>query len=98
VRVEIEVHGSEKITHRIDGKTVLEYGNIQIGGGSVINFDPAVKKDGTPLGEGYISLQAESHPTEFRKVELLNLSGCMDPKASNFKSYYIHRDDSQCKR
>jgi hypothetical protein len=98
VRVEIEVHGSEKITHRIDGKTVLEYGNIQIGGGNVINFDPAVKKDGTPLGEGYISLQAESHPTEFRKVELLNLSGCMDPKASNFKSYYIHRDDSQCKR
>ena len=29
---------------------------------------------------------------------MLNLSGCMDPKASNFKSYYIHRDDSQCKR
>lgn len=97
VRVEIEVQGSEKVVHRIDGKPVLEYGKVQIGGGAVINFDPAVKKDGTALGEGYIALQAESHPTEFRKVELLNLAGCMNPKASNFKSYYVHRDDSQCK-
>ena len=55
-----------------------------------------MKKDGTPLGEGYIALQGESHPTEFRKVEILNLSGCMDPKASNFKTYYVHRDDSKC--
>jgi len=35
-----------------------------------------------PLTEGYIALQGESHPTEFRKVELLNLKGCMDPKAA----------------
>jgi hypothetical protein len=30
--------------------------------------------EGTPVGSGYISLQAESHPYEFRKVELLDLS------------------------
>jgi hypothetical protein len=29
---------------------------------------------GTPLKEGYIALQAESHPVEFRKVEILDLS------------------------
>jgi len=97
VRVEVEVHGSERVRHMIDGKTVLEYGQLQIGGGNVSNFDPAVKKDGAPLGEGYIALQAESHPTDFRKVELVNLSGCMNPKASNYKSYYVHRDDSQCR-
>ena len=96
VRVEAEVLGSERVRHMVDGKVVLEYGNLQIGGGNVSNFDPAVKKDGTPLGEGYIALQGESHPTEFRKVEILNLSGCMDPKASNFKTYYVHRDDSKC--
>jgi hypothetical protein len=96
VRVEAEVLGSERVRHMIDGKVVLEYTNLQIGGGNVSNFDPAVKKDGTPLGEGYIALQGESHPTEFRKVEILNLSGCMDPKASNFKTYYVHRDDSKC--
>ncbi len=97
VRVEIEVLGSERVRHMIDGKTVLEYGNLQIGGGSVANFDPSVKKDGAPLGEGYIAVQAESHPTEFRKIEVLNLSGCMQPGAAGYKSYYVHRDDSQCR-
>jgi hypothetical protein len=96
VRVEAEVLGSERIRHMVDGKTVLEYTNLQIGGGNVSNFDPAVKKDGTPLAEGYIALQGESHPTEFRKVEILNLSGCMDPKASNYKTYYVHRNDATC--
>jgi hypothetical protein len=96
VRVEAEVLGSERVRNMVDGKVVLEFTNLQIGGGNVSNFDPAVKKDGTPLGEGYIALQGESHPTEFRKVEILNLSGCMDPKASNYKTYYVHRDDSTC--
>jgi hypothetical protein len=97
VRVEVEVLGSEHVRHIIDGKTVLEYGPLQIGGGSVSHFDPAVKKDGSPLGEGYIALQAESHPTEFRKVEVLELSGCMQPGARNYKRYYVHRDDSKCR-
>jgi hypothetical protein len=98
VRVEVEVRGSEHLKHMIDGKTVLEYDLPQIGGGAVSNFDPSVKKDGTLLSEGYITIQGESHPTEFRKIEVLNLSGCMDPKASNYKSYFVHRDDQQCKR
>ena len=98
VRVEIEVRGSEHIRHTVDGKTVLEYDLPQIGGDGVSNFDPAVKKDGTLLTGGYIAIQGESHPTDFRKIELLNLSGCMDPKASNYKSYYVHRQDDLCRR
>jgi hypothetical protein len=97
VRVEVEVLGSERVRHIIDGKTVLQYGNLQIGGGNVSHFDSVIKKDGAPLEEGYLALQAESHPTEFRKIEVLDLSGCMNPKAVNYKSYYVHRDDSQCK-
>jgi hypothetical protein len=97
VRVEVEVLGSEHVRHIIEGKTALEYGNLQIGGGNVDHFDPAIKKDGAQLAEGYLALQAESHPTEFRKIEVLDLSGCMDPKAANYESYYIHRDDMQCK-
>jgi hypothetical protein len=72
VRVEAEVLDSERVRHNIVGKTVLECTNLQIGGGNVSHFDPTVKKDGTPLSEGYIALQGESHPTEFRKVEILN--------------------------
>jgi len=97
VRVEIEVRGSEHIKHVVEGQTVLEYDLPQIGGTGVSNFDPAVKKDGALLNEGYITIQGESAPTEFRKIELLNLSGCMDSKALNFKSYFVNRDDAQCR-
>jgi hypothetical protein len=74
VRVEVEVRGGGIVRHIIDGKTVLEYEQPQIGGGAVNNFDPAAKPDGKILTEGYISLQSESHPVEFRKVELMDLS------------------------
>lgn len=97
VRVEAEVLGSERITHFVNGDPVLRYEKPQIGGGNVINFDPAVKKDGTLLTDGSISLQSESHPVEFRKVELLNLAGCTDPKASNYKSYLVKPDKASCR-
>lgn len=97
VRVEIEVLGADHVRHMVEGRTVLEYDSPQIGGGNVSDANPSVKVDGKPLSEGYITIQAESHPTEFRKIELLNLSGCMKPEASNFKSYYVHRDDATCR-
>jgi hypothetical protein len=97
VRVEVEVLGDKQIKHIIDGQTVISYEKPQIGGGTVNNYDPAVKKDGELLSEGYISLQSESHPVEFRKVELLDLVGCMDPKATNYKSYFVKTDNSKCK-
>jgi hypothetical protein len=97
VRVEAVVHGDSLVRHIVEGETVLEYSKPQIGGGNVANYDPAEKQDGKLLTEGYISLQAESHPVEFRKVELLNLVGCTDPNASNYKSYFVKSDNSQCK-
>lgn len=96
VRVEVEVRGSEHVKHIVEGRTVLEYDMPQIGGGNVSGFDAGIKVDGKPLGEGYIAIQGESHPTEFRKIELLNLAGCMNPRSSNYRPYYIHRDDSAC--
>ena len=60
VTIELEVHGNETIKHIIDGEVVLEYEQPQL-------------DDGTMLSEGSISLQAESHPIEFRKVEILLL-------------------------
>jgi len=97
VRVELDVRGAEGIKHIIDGQVVLSYEKPQIGGGNVSGHDPAVKKDGMLLSEGYISLQSESHPVEFRKVELLNLVGCMDQKAKNYKSYFVKADNTKCK-
>jgi hypothetical protein len=96
VRVEVEVHGRERIVHRVNGETVLRYERPQIGGGEVSGHDPAAKKDGTLLEEGSISLQSESHSIEFRKVELLNLVGCADPKARNHRPYVVKADPRSC--
>lgn len=73
VHVEALVLGDSIVKHIVEGDTVLVYEKPQIGGGNVINFDPAVKKDGQLLKEGFIALQSESHPIEFRKVELFDL-------------------------
>jgi hypothetical protein len=97
VRVEAKVLGSERIEHIVNGETVLVYEKPQIGGGAVTHFDENVKRDGMLLEEGYIALQSESHPIEFRKVELLNLAGCTDPKAKNFRSYYVKSDNAACR-
>jgi hypothetical protein len=96
VRVEAMVLGNSVIRHMVEGATVLSYEMPQIGGGSVNRHDPRVKRDGELLSEGYIALQAESHPVEFRKVELLNLAGCMDPKAKTYKTYFVKSEPSQC--
>jgi len=98
VRVEVEVLGGERIRHVVDGQTVLEYSKPQIGGGNVNAADPAVKVDGTPLTGGFIAVQAETAPIDFRKLELLNLEGCMDPKASNYKSYFVKSNPAACRR
>jgi hypothetical protein len=94
VRVVAEVRGSERITHFVEGVPVITYSKPQLGG------DPKnpelAKRAGEILSEGYIALQAESHPTEFRKVEVLNLVGCMDKKATNFKSYYVKPENTKC--
>lgn len=96
VRVEAMVLGSGVVRHIIDGKTVLSYEMPQVGGGSVSKYILSAKVDGKLLEEGYISLQSESHPVEFRKVELLNLVGCMDPKAKNYKKYFVKADNGSC--
>lgn len=91
---EFLVLGDSLIQHILGGKVVMEYTDPVIGGGVVNGFDPAVKKDGQPIRSGTISLQSESHPIQFRKVELLNLEGCMDKQAKNYKDYYVkHRQD-----
>jgi Domain of Unknown Function (DUF1080) len=96
VAVEVEVLGSERVRHLIGGQVVLQYEHPAIGGGVATGFDPAIKKDGAVLADGYIGLQAESQPVEFRNIRLLNLSGCMKPASRAFRRYFVHRDDSRC--
>lgn len=80
VRVEALVLADSLIRHYVNGVNVLEYTKPQVGGGVVNGFDPAAKHDDMALTEGWISLQSESHPIQFRKVELMNLEGMEVPE------------------
>jgi len=96
VQADVLVYGDSLIIHQVNGEEVMRYTNPQIGGGNVDDLLEGIKVDGAPLTSGYISLQSESHPTQFKKIEILNLEGCMDPKAKNYKPYFVKADNSKC--
>lgn len=74
VQLEIEVHGHEVIRNRINGELVFEYSKPQLDAADSYALDLMNSGTSMFLSGGYISLQAESHPTEFRHIQLLPLS------------------------
>lgn len=73
---EVEVRGNEIIRHLMEGQEVLAYNQPQLDprdshAAELIRLAGGEKQ----LSGGTISLQSESHPVHFRKVELLDLSG-----------------------
>ncbi len=96
VTMEILALGDSLLQHIVEGNVVMEYQKPTVGGGVVNQYHEWAKIDGTPIVGGSISLQSESHPIEFRSVALLNLEGCTDPKALNYKSYYVKSANDQC--
>ncbi len=71
VTVEIEARGSETIIHRIDGEVVLQYDQPQYDPGDG-DAKKLIEANGGEvlIKGGSISLQSESHPVDFRKVEI----------------------------
>ena len=67
--VEAEVRGGERIIHRIDGRTVLEYEKPQYDprDGSAKKLIEAAGGD-LILRGGTISIQSESAPTDFKSI------------------------------
>ncbi len=80
VHAEVLVLGDSIVKHIVEKDTVLVYEKPQIGGGNVGGNDPALMQNGKLLSEGYIALQSESHPVEYRKVELFDLAPYMKDK------------------
>ena len=74
VKAELIVLGDSVVQHIINGDTVLQYSKPQIGGGVVNRYDPSIKQDGKLLSSGFIALQSEGHPVDFRNVKLKDLS------------------------
>lgn len=73
VKAELIVLGDSLITHIIDGDTVLQYSKPTMGGGVVQGYDSTVWHPGMALKSGYIALQSEGQPIDFRNVELMDL-------------------------
>ena len=66
VRVELLVLGDSLMVHYVNGEEVLRYEKTQT--------DPAPGAErGTPITGGTISIQSESHPSDYRKIEIINL-------------------------
>jgi len=70
VTVEVEVRGNEVIRHFVDGEQVMEYTQPQLDdkdrdGARLIDMGKEVM-----ISSGTISVQSESHPTQFRKISL----------------------------
>lgn len=74
VKAEIIVLGDSIIKHIIEGDTVLTYSKPHIGGPVVNNYDPKIKLDGKALKEGFIALQSEGQPVEFKNIYIKDLS------------------------
>ena len=110
VHIEAIILGNESILHIVENDTVLKYTRPEIDSSflskdykgkdwdnfGVTNKEIWLDKAGKPIGEGYIALQAESHPIDFKNIELLDLCGCMDKKAKNYKSYFIKNNSMKC--
>lgn len=73
VTVELEVRGNKVIKHICEGEVVLEYNQPQLDEADAHGKELAQKAGDKQLSGGTISLQSESHPIEFRKVEVLKL-------------------------
>ena len=73
VTIEVEARGNELIKHRVNGETVFVYSQPQLDENDA-DAKKLIEKNGDKmLSGGSISLQAESHPVEFRKIELRKL-------------------------
>lgn len=71
VTAEIEVHGDEVIRHFINGELVFEYEKTRI----IPNeeYSAYFVQEAKSLKSGFIALQAESHPIDFKNIYLMKL-------------------------
>lgn len=74
VHLEVEVYSDSLIIHKINGNEVLRYSKPQYGGADMDEYSAEYQaKIGETIKGGYISLQSESHPVEFKNILLLEL-------------------------
>ena len=74
VKVEVEVRADGGVTHFVEGRPALQYSGAQLDP-SDADAKPLIARAGgrLPVTSGYLYLQSEGHPIEFRNIELKEL-------------------------
>jgi hypothetical protein len=78
----VRVLGDSLIQHFIHGEKVLEFSRIRAGGSA--------------LKDGYLAIQAEGTPTQFKVLDYVDLTGCMDKTSANYRTYFVKSDPTLC--
>lgn len=98
--VSASVMGDSIIRHYLGasptGTPVLTYYRPVYLSGGISSPPSNLPANGTRLQEGYIAIQAETHPYDFRKIEVLDLEGCMDKSKAAYRSYFVKSKPGAC--
>ena len=89
------VLGDSLIKHMVGKDTVFKF-TKPVTGGPMANNATVPIIENQPLKSGYIVLQAESAPILFRKIEILDLIGCMDKTSPAYRSYFVKNNSAAC--
>lgn len=81
--ITVRVLADSLVQHFIHGVKVFEYTRLRL-------------DNGTPLKEGYLSVQAEGTSTQFKTLQFLDLVGCMDQTKPGYRTYFVKNDPSAC--
>lgn len=77
--VEVVVNGAEEIRHYVEGEEVMRYQQLVLDENDpyakqILDARQAAGNDSASLGEGSISIQAETNDCQFRTIEILPLT------------------------
>jgi hypothetical protein len=75
---------------------ITYYKPVYLSGG--IASPSTLPANNTRLTGGYITIQGESAPYRFRRIDVLNLEGCMTPSDVNYKTYFVKHDTAACNK
>ena len=68
LKVEVIVKSNNIVHHIVENDTVISYSNLRVGGDKIP--ENYLSRLSEPLTDGYISLQSEGHPVEFRNIKI----------------------------
>ena len=80
VRADFLVLNDSLVVHYVNGEEVLRFTNPQLGGAMAEDADESFRKERQPLTGGYIALQSESHPIDFKNIYVVDLEPFLGDK------------------